>query len=96
MKIKLLRRLRRKARREFGIVAEALSSREHEFAYYIGKRKELRDDHFQYLKYSYYRYAAEEHLYVLRRQHILSLVKDLRQTKARKQLKKLNRKLRRI
>ncbi len=81
---------------EFGIVAVALTSCEHEKAYYIGKRKELRAGHFEYLEYSYYRYAAEEHLYNLRRAHILSLVKDWRRDKARKQVKKLNQELRRL
>ena len=64
--------------------------------YSVGARLDIWRGNFHHLDHYYNRQLAEEHLLFRRRQHILSLLKDLRQEKARKQLKKLNQELKRL
>ena len=92
MKTKLLHRLRRRAMLDIGIVARVF--RWNELEYSVGSRLEIWKGNFHNLDHSYSRYGAIKHLQYLRRKHILSLLKDLREAKARKEVKKLNRKLR--
>lgn len=92
MKTKLLRRLRREAYMAVGMTARVFSYKEIEYS--VGARLDIWRGNFHCLDHYYNRQQAERRLLSRRRQHILSLVKDLRQDKARKQLKKLNRKLR--
>lgn len=94
MKTKLLRRLRKRAKMDIGIIARVFSYKEIEYS--VGARLDIWRGNFHHLDHYYYRYQAEEHLLFRRRQHILSLVKDLRQAKARKQVKKLNQELKRL
>lgn len=94
MKTKLLRRLRREAKRDIGITARVFNYNRIEYS--VGARLDIWRGNFHHLDHYYNRQQAERHLLFRRRQHILSLVKDLRKAKAHKQLKKLNRKLRRI
>lgn len=94
MKTKLLRRLRKRAKMDIGMTARVFNYNTIEYS--VGARLDIWRGNFHLLDHYYYRYQAEERLLFRRRQHILSLVKDLRQDKARKQLKKLNRELRRL
>lgn len=94
MKTKLLRTLRRRAKMDIGITARVFSYKEIEYS--VGARLDIWRGNSHLLAHYYNRQQAERHLLSRRRQHILSLVKDLRQAKARKQLKKLNRELGRL
>lgn len=94
MKTKLLRRLRREAKMDIGITARVFNYNTIEYS--VGARSDIWQGNFHHLDHYYNRQQAERHLRFLRRKHILSLVKDLRQAKARKQLKKLNQELRRL
>ena len=94
MKTKLLRRLRRKAYLAIGMTARVFNYNTIE--YFVGARLDIWQGNYHHLDHYYYRYQAEEHLLFRRRQHILSLLKDLRQDIVRKQLKKLNRELKRL
>lgn len=94
MRTKLLRRLRRRAYLDVGMTARVFNYNTIEYS--VGARLDIWRGNSHLLDHYYYRYQAEEHLLFRRRQHILSLVKDLRQAKARKQLKKLNRELKRL
>lgn len=94
MKTKLLRRLRRRAYMAVGITARVFSYKEIEYS--VGARLDIWRGNFHHLDHYYNRQQAERHLRFLRRKHILSLVKDLRQAKARRQLKKLNQELKKI
>ena len=94
MKTKLLRRLRKRAKMDIGITARVFSYKEIEYS--VGSRLDIWQGNYHHLDHYYNRQQAEERLLSRRRRHILSLVKDLRQDKARKQLKKLNRELKRL
>lgn len=77
-----------------GMTARVFSYKEIEYS--VGARLDIWRGNSHLLDHYYNRQQAERHLLSRRRRHILSLVKDLRQDKARKQLKKLNRKLKRL
>lgn len=94
MKTKLLRRLRRRAYLAVGMTARVFNYKTIEYS--VGARLDMWRGNFHCLDHYYNRQQAERHLLSRRRQHILSLVKDLRQDKARKKVKKLNRELGRL
>lgn len=94
MKTKLLRRLRKRVYMAVGMTARVFNYNTIEYS--VGARSDIWRGNFHHLDHYYNRQQAEWHLLSRRRQHILSFVKDLRQDKARKQLKKLNRELRRL
>ena len=94
MKTKLLRRLRRRAYLAVGMTARVFNYNTIEYS--VGARSDIWRGNFHHLDHYYNRQQAERCLRFRRRKHILSLVKDLRQDKARKQVKKLNRELGRL
>lgn len=97
MKTKLLRRLRKRAFWDIGMTAWKFQyNQEHilKVVYGVGARLDIWQGNFRYLKHFLYRCEAEAYIRSRRQEYILSLVKDLRQDKAHKQLKKLDREVR--
>ena len=94
MKTKLLRRLRRRAYLAIGMTARVFSCREME--YRVGSRKEILRENYHHLD-KFYNYSQALHsLYRQRREYIGQLLRDIRLDRAHRQLKKLNRKYRRL